>query len=300
MFCKIFGIFVPGLIIESSRYLMSKLIVIIFFALSSQAFAQDSTVYFYDKSGQTTVDLDEAFSYRIIIEKDSLLYIRDYHASNDQLLIEGTFSKVGHTLEHHGPFKSFHENGKIETEGTYSKDKKVGLWKEYYPNGQHADELFYQEEKIFYHQHWDESGNPKLVNGTGKFVTGRQHAEVIDSILFTLFTIDAVSGDSIYGIVEKKAEYKGGLDAFFAETQKDLRYPKLARQYLVEGKVFVEFVIDKSGNLQNAKVIQGIGGGCDEAALDALNKRKEKWSPAEVRGKVVSQKMVLPIAFNIK
>ena len=127
----------------------------------------------------------------------------------------------------------------------------------------------------------------------------RQHAEVIDSILFSLFTIEAVSGDSIYGIVEKKAEYNGGLDAFFAETQKDLRYPKLARQYLVEGKVFVEFVIDKTGKLHNAKVIQGIGGGCDEAALDALKKRT-KWSPAEVRGKVVSQKMVLPIAFNIK
>jgi TonB family protein len=278
---------------------MTKLIVIIFFALTSPAFAQDSTVFFYDKSGQTTVDLDEAFSYRIIVQQDSLLYIRHYYASNDQLLIEGTFSKVGHTLEHHGPLKSFHKNGKLESEGTYSKDKKVGLWKEYYPNGQQADETFHQDDKIVYHQHWDEAGNPMLINGTGKFIAGTQHAEVIDSILFSLFTIDAVSGDSIYLIVEKKAEYKGGLDAFFAETQKDLRYPKLAREYLVEGKVFVEFVIDKSGKLHNAKVIQGIGGGCDEAALNAVKKRTN-WSPAEVRGKAVSQKMALPIAFNIR
>ena len=283
----------------SNLSVMFKVVVVMLVVLSSSAFAQDSTVYFYDERGETTVDLDDAFSYRVVVPRDSLLYIRHYFASNDQLILEGTFSHVGHTLEYEGPYRSFYRNGKLQREGTYSKDKRVGLWKDYYANGQQADEQFHHSDKIVYHQHWDEAGSAMLTNGTGKFTAGTQHVEVIDSILFAEFSVDSLSGDSVYLVVEEKAEYKGGMDAFFAEVEKDLKYPKLAKEYLIQGKVFVEFIVDKSGKLHDAKVVRGIGGGCDEEALEAVKKRT-KWMPGKVRGKVVSQKMVLPIAFKLQ
>ena len=266
--------------------------------LSSSAFGQDSTVYFYDERGETTVDITDAFSYRVVVPRDSLLYIRHCLASNDQLIMEGTFSRLGNTLEYEGPYRSFYRNGKLQREGTYSKDKRVGLWKDYYVNGQQSDEQFHHSDKIEYHQHWDEAGNAMLTNGTGKFTAGTQHVEVIDSLLFAEFSVDSLSGDSIYVAVEEKAEYEGGMDVFFAEVEKDLKYPKLAREYLIQGKVFVQFVVDKSGKLHDARVIQGIGGGCDEAALEAVKKRT-KWMPGKVRGKDVSQEMVLPITFKL-
>jgi len=105
--------------------------------------------------------------------------------------------------------------------------------------------------------------------------------------------------DQIFSIVEEQATYKGGLASFYEFVGKKIKYPAQAKRMNIEGKVFVEFVIERDGRLTDVKAIKGIGGGCDEAALDALKKRT-KWSPAEVRGKVVSQKMVLPIAFNIK
>ncbi|HZB13838.1 MAG TPA: TonB family protein [Chryseolinea sp.] len=277
---------------------MFKVIVVVLVGLSSSAFAQDSTVYFYDEKGETIVDLKDAFSYRIVIPKDSLLYIRHYFTSNDQPILEGTFRRIGNTLEYDGPYKSFYRNGKLQREGTYSKDKRVGLWKEYYPNGQQADEQFHHDDKVVYHQHWDEAGNAMLTNGSGKFTAGTQHVEVIDSILFAEFFVDSLSGDSIYVVVEENATYTGGMDAFFSHIEKDLKYPKLAKEYSIQGKVFVQFVIDRSGKLHDATVISGIGGGCDEEALAAVRKRTT-WIPGKVRGKVVSQKMVLPITFKI-
>lgn len=278
---------------------MFKAVIVILFFLSSSAYGQDSTVYFYDERGETTVELNNAFTYRIVVPRGPLLYIRHYYASNDQLILEGTFSNIGSTLEKEGPYRSFYKNGKLQSEGIYSKGNKVGLWKDYYANGQPADERIYDRDKIVYHQHWDDEGNPMLDHGTGKFTVGTQHLEVIDSIVIAGFSVDSLSGDSIYVAVEENAEYKGGMDVFFAEVEKDLKYPKQAREFRIQGKVFVEFVVDKSGKLQDAKVVSGIGGGCDEAALETLKKRT-KWMPGKVRGKVVSQRMVLPIAFRIK
>ena len=93
-------------------------IIAVWVVLSSSAFGQDSTVYFYDERGETTVDLNDAFSYRVVVPRDSLLYIRHYLSSNDQLIIEGTFSRIGNTLEYEGPYRSFYRNGKLQREGT--------------------------------------------------------------------------------------------------------------------------------------------------------------------------------------
>jgi TonB family protein len=278
---------------------MKALCIVLLASLSLVAYAQDSTVYFFDKYGQKTIEPEEAYTYRIIVPKGELLHIRQFNASNDKLVVEGTFSKLGLTMEPEGPYRSFYQNGQLQSQGTYSKGKKIDLWREYYADGQQADEQFHRhDDKIVYHQHWDTAGKPMLTNGTGKFTKGAQHAEVIDSILFSLFTIDSLSGDSVYIVVEENATYTGGMDAFYDAIQRDLRYPKLAKEFLVQGKVYVEFVVDKSGKLQGARVIEGLGGGCDEAALDALKKRRQ-WTPGKVRNKVVNQKMVLPIAFKL-
>ena len=277
---------------------MKQLFIIVLLLVATYSVAQDSTVYFYDELGESTVEPTAAYSYRILVPKGEHLYICDYFASNDQLIMEGTFSRLGLTMIKDGPYKSFYSNGKLEEEGAYKDDRKVGLWKMWYANGQQAEQQYYHPDRTMYHQHWDRDGNPSLVNGTGKFIGGTQYAEVIDSVIFSLFSIDSLSGDSIYVIVEKSAEYVTGMTAFYAEIAKDLKYPKLARQYRVAGKVLVEFIIDKSGKLHNAKVIQSIGGGCDEIALEVLGKRRD-WIPGTVRGKRVVQPMVLQIAFKL-
>jgi len=97
---------------------------------------------------------------------------------------------------------------------------------------------------------------------------------------------------------DEPARPVGGTDAFFAWVQENLRYPALARQRKVEGRVMVEFVVQKDGSLTEAKLVKRLGSGCDEEALRLL-KAAPKWNPARYKGQAMRQKMVLPIVFQL-
>jgi len=79
---------------------------------------------------------------------------------------------------------------------------------------------------------------------------------------------------------------------------KNLRYPKAARKRGVEGKVFVEFVVEKDGSLSNVKALKGIGYGCDEEVVRVV-KSLPSWKPGEKDGKIVRTTFVIPIVFQL-
>jgi protein TonB len=62
--------------------------------------------------------------------------------------------------------------------------------------------------------------------------------------------------------------------------------------------VYVQFVVDKSGNITQVEVIRGIGAGCDEEA-ERVVKASPKWKPGKQRGQPVRVRMVLPITFKL-
>ena len=90
----------------------------------------------------------------------------------------------------------------------------------------------------------------------------------------------------------------GGPEAFFNWVEKNQKYPLLARQRKIQGKVLVEFVVQTDGSLTDARVIKKIGSGLDDEAL-RLVKAAPKWEPATFGGKPIKQKMVLPILFQL-
>ncbi|MBX2946766.1 MAG: energy transducer TonB [Cyclobacteriaceae bacterium] len=104
--------------------------------------------------------------------------------------------------------------------------------------------------------------------------------------------------DKIFLVVEQSAAPKGGMAAFYDYVSKNINYPAQARRMNIEGKVFVEFVVDKDGTLTNFVVVKGIGAGCDEEALRIIQSAPP-WTPAKQRGKPVRQRMVLPIYFKL-
>ena len=105
--------------------------------------------------------------------------------------------------------------------------------------------------------------------------------------------------DEIFLIVEDQAAPKGGYPAFYKYISENMKYPKQAMRMGVEGKVFVEFVVDKTGSLTNFKVSRGIGGGCDEEAIRVLS-TVPRWKPGKQRGKAVKVRMTLPIIFRLQ
>ncbi|PWJ44488.1 energy transducer TonB [Sediminitomix flava] len=112
------------------------------------------------------------------------------------------------------------------------------------------------------------------------------------------FETEEEAVDEIFEIVEDPASYQGGTTAFLKWVGKNMKYPSQARRMGVEGKVYVQFVVDKDGSLIDVKTVRGIGAGCDEEAERVIRKSM-KWKPGKQRGRAVKQKMVLPINFKL-
>jgi len=85
----------------------------------------------------------------------------------------------------------------------------------------------------------------------------------------------------------------------FAAIQRNLVYPEIARKAGVEGRVYVNVVIDRNGNVVDANVIKSLGNnGCDEAAIAAI--KSVKWKPAKQRDKPVKVMVGIPVVFKLK
>jgi protein TonB len=98
--------------------------------------------------------------------------------------------------------------------------------------------------------------------------------------------------------VEDPATFPGGIAAFYEYLKKNLNYPNQAKRMGIEGRVFVQFVVEKDGSLTDIHVVKGIGAGCDEEAVRVL-KNSPKWKPGKQRGKAVRQKMIQNILFKL-
>ncbi len=104
--------------------------------------------------------------------------------------------------------------------------------------------------------------------------------------------------DQIFMVVEDQPEPQGGMQAFYNFVGKNMQYPAQARRMGIEGKVFVQFVVNTDGSLTDVKAIKGIGAGCDDEAVRVI-KSAPKWKPGKQRGRAVRVRMVLPITFKL-
>ena len=104
--------------------------------------------------------------------------------------------------------------------------------------------------------------------------------------------------DQIFLVVEETATPKGGMSAFYKYVGDKMRYPAQARRMGIEGRVFVEFVINRDGSITDVRAIKGIGAGCDEEAVRVVQSAPA-WNPGKQRGKPVRQRYVVPIIFKL-
>lgn len=120
---------------------------------------------------------------------------------------------------------------------------------------------------------------------------------VIEDVIFDTAPEEEVA-DEIFTIVEDQPEPEGGMAAFYAYVNKNIKYPAQARRMGIEGKVFVQFVVERDGTLTEVQAIKGIGAGCDEEAVRVIE-GAPKWKPGKQRGRPVKVRMILPITFKL-
>ena len=100
--------------------------------------------------------------------------------------------------------------------------------------------------------------------------------------------------DPYLAFAEVMPEPVGGLSTIY----KKIVYPSIAKSAGLEGKVYLLIFVDEKGGVNDVKVVKGIGGGCEEAAIAAV--KSTKFAPGKNGGVPVKVKLSLPILFKLK
>lgn len=106
--------------------------------------------------------------------------------------------------------------------------------------------------------------------------------------------------EEVFTIVEKMPQFPGGQENMYTFLKNNLQYPADAKQKNLEGTVYITFVIDKDGSLENIKVLRGVKNApsLDEEAARVIGKMP-KWIPGTQNDKPVRVQFNLPIKFSL-
>jgi len=110
---------------------------------------------------------------------------------------------------------------------------------------------------------------------------------------------EAAEEAQIFMVVESMPEYPGGEAALYTYLAENIKYPQMAKESGIQGRVFVTFVVERNGSVTDVRILRGIGGGCDEEAIRVVSSMP-RWTPGMQRGKAVRVQYNLPVKFTLQ
>ena len=113
-----------------------------------------------------------------------------------------------------------------------------------------------------------------------------------------IIEIEEEDDDEFFMVVENMPEFPGGDLGLMKYIQKNVKYPPIAKEYNITGKVYVQFIVDKSGTVTNVKVVRGVDKNLDAEAVRVV-KSLPKYKPGKQRGKPVRVMFTIPINFTL-
>lgn len=102
----------------------------------------------------------------------------------------------------------------------------------------------------------------------------------------------------VFTIVEEQPSYEGGIGVLYDFLIKEIKYPVLARDHGIEGKVKIQFNIERDGSLSDVHTIRDVGAGCGLEVERVVNK-VSSFKPGSQRGRTVKTIMILPVTFKL-
>ncbi len=104
---------------------------------------------------------------------------------------------------------------------------------------------------------------------------------------------------TVHDFVEKNPTFPGGEAELLNFLNKNIKYPRFAQESSIQGRVYVQFVIERDGSVSDVKTVRDIGGGCGKEA-ERVVRSMPKWSPGEQNGRPVRVRYTLPVLFQLK
>lgn len=172
----------------------------------------------------------------------------------------------------HGEYTRFRNPKKVVEKGRYENNEKTGIWEFYAYNGALEQKYNFSENKV----EWsapEESSN-RIQTETG--------------------------GKSMDIAPEEMPIFIGGSTRLQMFIWRNFEYPVAARRNGTQGTVVVSAIITKDGKVTNETLEVGIGSGCDEVALSAIQKIPDEWIPAKVNGEATNVKIFYPLRFRLE
>lgn len=105
--------------------------------------------------------------------------------------------------------------------------------------------------------------------------------------------------EEIFVIVEKQPEFPGGMAALMKYFADNVRYPVIASENGIQGRVVCQFTVWKDGSVSDVKVLRGVDPSLDREAIRLIS-NMPKWKPGEQRGKAVNCKFTVPVLFQLR
>lgn len=274
----------------------SRLVLLTTLLISFSSFGQEShyfTMYFQEKVTEKTPYL------RKYIKSDGQFSIEDF--KNDKLEFSGKITgttDINETDDFLGYIRSLGQ-GSLYKE-TFKK--LTGEFTFFHENGSPSNQVVFKRNTILYTQAWTDEGKEQLINGTGMSKSSSQernedsYEKYTDSLRISHYIFRKSNKDTIYVKVDKQAEPKEGIQIFYQNLVKVLKYPLVARFAGKEGKVFVEFVVNENGKLIDfsPKTNEGF-----EIKIVRKLETFPNWNPAVYKGRYVRTRFVLPITYKL-
>jgi TonB family protein len=303
-----------------------KSIFILLVVVSNFAFSQDKITYLdslYREVSESNYQIK-----RVIkdINSDKNEYKVYEYNQDERLILEGT-STDKNSLQKIGVFTTYFSNGNKKESINYEGFKPFGKHIEWYENGNKKLEGEFlnlkfetgQSYKII--QFWDENNVQKVVDGNGLYQEKNKLINMSGLLkngykdgewkgfMFDKYKIteefedgkfifgESTDNDNItvkYSELEQKPEPVDGINNFYKYIGSNFNYTKKAIKQNINGKIIIQFVIDKEGKVTELKVFKGLGYGLDEEAIRVVSSYKN-WKPGLCRGRKVSYLYTLPI-----
>ena len=107
------------------------------------------------------------------------------------------------------------------------------------------------------------------------------------------------SAQQIFTVVEKQPEFPGGTAELFKYLNKAIKYPVIAQENGIQGRVVCSFVVNRDGSIVDIQVMRGVDPSLDKEAVRVISEMP-KWKPGEQRGKPVRVRFILPVQFRLQ
>jgi TonB family protein len=284
---------------------------------------------YFNKDNVPKVALDSADYYRLCADsscKDGL--VEEFYVLKNQVKSKKTV-KDG---KMEGEFTEYYRNGNLKCKEIYKENKLQGISENYHQNGKKASTKTLQYEVKITIENiidaWDSTGTQTLKNGEGKMISyfengkielegsyknyelnGIRKAYREDGTVFYIETYkrgELIEGESwdkegkhyTYKDVNEQAPmYKGGFEKLKIFLAKNLKYPKEAAMNSIQGTVYVQFVINRLGKVEEVKVIKGVPE-LNEEAIRVVSSMPD-WEAGMQAGQKVSVRYTMPLHFKL-